>query len=56
MILDDRKLDNLRQKIDAIDDQILELLNRRSALVIEVGRLKAANGLPFFVPSRERAI
>ncbi|NLC70631.1 MAG: prephenate dehydratase [Desulfuromonadaceae bacterium] len=55
-MLDDRKLDNLRQKIDAIDDQILELLNRRSALVIEVGRLKAANGLPFFVPSRERAI
>lgn len=54
--MDDRELGNLRQKIDAIDDQILELLNRRSALVIEVGRLKAKNGLPFFVPSRERAI
>jgi len=54
--LEEKKLGDLRQKIDAIDDQILELLNRRSALVIEVGRLKAKNGLPFFVPSRERAI
>ncbi|NLV24721.1 MAG: prephenate dehydratase, partial [Deltaproteobacteria bacterium] len=54
--MEEKKLGDLRQKIDAIDDQILELLNRRSALVIEVGRLKAKNGLPFFVPSRERAI
>ncbi len=54
--MEERNLDHLRQQIDAIDDRILELLNRRSSLVIEVGRLKAEKGLPFFVPSRERAI
>ena len=30
----------LRKKIDDVDDNILELLNRRAELVKEVGRLK----------------
>ncbi|MBN1141999.1 MAG: prephenate dehydratase [Deltaproteobacteria bacterium] len=54
--MEEKNLDELRRQIDAIDDSILELLNRRAALVIEVGRRKAATGQPFFVPSRERAI
>lgn len=49
-------LSALRQKIDDIDDHILDLLNRRAAVVIEVGKAKAGQSRDFYVPSRERAI
>jgi chorismate mutase/prephenate dehydratase len=49
-------LSELRRQIDAIDDQILELLNRRAGVVIEVGRAKAGEQKEFYVPSREQAI
>jgi len=35
------ELDKLRKKIDAIDDEVLELLNRRSEVVIEWALLSA---------------
>lgn len=40
----DTKLEELRNKIDAIDSQILELLKNRSGLVLEVGKHKGDNG------------
>ena len=46
----------LRQEIDSLDDEILELLNRRAKLVIEVGKQKSARKDSFHVPSREREI
>ena len=49
-------LSALRRKIDDIDDHILDLLNRRAAVVIEVGKAKAGQSRDFYVPSRERAI
>ena len=49
-------LSALRQKIDDIDDDILDLLNQRAAVVIEVGKAKAGQSKDFYVPSRERAI
>ncbi len=54
--MDDRKLDGLRNRIDAVDDQILDLLNQRAGLVIEVGKHKADGRQEFYVPHRERAI
>lgn len=51
-----KTLHGLRTSIDSIDDRILELLNERAALVVEVGRLKAAVKGDFHVPSREREI
>jgi len=45
-----------REQIDAIDDQILELLNRRSACAVEIGRIKRQAGLPIYIPERERKI
>ena len=39
-----------------MDDRLLELLNRRAALVIEVGRLKSVKKDDFHVPNREREI
>ena len=42
-----------RQKIDAIDDRLLVLLNQRAKCSIEIGWIKRANGLEIYVPSRE---
>ncbi|WP_243384380.1 prephenate dehydratase [Geothrix alkalitolerans] len=51
-------LPGLRQAIDAVDDQVLVLLNRRAALAAEVGRLKAAAAPDalFHAPAREREV
>ncbi len=43
----------LRDEIDALDDQILSLLNRRAQAAIEVGKIKADQQLRFYVPERE---
>jgi len=50
------KLDELRQEIDEIDDKILELLNQRAKLVIEIGHIKKSQNAPLYVPSREKKI
>ena len=52
-----RSLDELRAAIDALDEQILELIERRAALAAEIGHAKRARGhAPFYVPSREAEI
>ena len=51
-----RTLPELRQAIDAVDDELLGLLNRRASLVEEVGALKEKLGQPFYVPEREQQI
>ena len=45
-------LANLRQRIDAIDRQLLDLLNQRARIAEEVGDIKRAEGTPFFRPDR----
>jgi len=50
------ELDKLRKKIDVIDDEMIELLNRRSEIVIEVGTIKRAQKSRFYKPDRERQI
>ncbi|MCL5966878.1 MAG: prephenate dehydratase [Deltaproteobacteria bacterium] len=47
------RLKELRAEIDAVDDQIVALLNRRAKAVVEVGRIKADRNLRFYVPERE---
>ncbi len=49
-------LKKLRTRIDQIDDKILDLLNSRAQVVLEVGKAKAGASREFYVPSRERAI
>ncbi|OQY19901.1 MAG: chorismate mutase [Desulfobacteraceae bacterium 4572_35.1] len=49
-------LQPLRDKIDAIDNQIMELLNSRAQVVIDVGKAKADSHKSFYVPNREQAI
>jgi chorismate mutase/prephenate dehydratase len=49
-------LDDLRCRIDALDDRLLALLNERAALAAQVGAVKARENRAFFVPSREKAV
>ena len=46
----------LRRQIDAVDRDLLVLLNRRARISLEVGRLKAGTGGPVFRPQREQQI
>jgi chorismate mutase/prephenate dehydratase len=49
-------LDALREQIDAVDQVLLEALNQRAKLVLEVGRVKHGDGSAVYEPSRERRI
>jgi chorismate mutase/prephenate dehydratase len=50
------KLKPLRQQIDDIDAQILELLSRRGRVAQEVGHVKAETNAPVFRPEREAQV
>ena len=50
------RIDEWRRRIDAIDDQLVRLLNSRSQCVVEIGRIKRALGLPLYSPEREGAL
>ncbi len=45
-----------RGEIDRVDEELLELFNRRARYAIEIGLLKRRAGLPIEVPEREAAI
>ena len=49
-------LDDLRCRIDSIDDQILALLEQRADVVAGIARTKKDAGLPAYDPERERAL
>lgn len=46
----------IRENIDKIDQQLVDLFCQRMTLSAEVADYKKANGLPIYVPARERAI
>ena len=46
----------LRDRIDAVDRELLALLNRRAGLALEVGELKKRDGSPVFRPEREAQV
>ncbi|SPE32493.1 P-protein (Includes: Chorismate mutase; Prephenate dehydratase) [Burkholderiales bacterium] len=50
------RLKQVRDAIDAIDLQLVELLNERARLVAEVGRIKQESGAPVFQPEREAEV
>ncbi|MFA0414192.1 bifunctional chorismate mutase/prephenate dehydrogenase [Vibrio renipiscarius] len=50
------QLNTLRDQIDAVDKQILNLLAERLALVEKVGEVKSEHGLPIYAPDREAAM
>ncbi|MEW6719542.1 MAG: prephenate dehydratase [Thermodesulfobacteriota bacterium] len=50
------RLKRLRAEIDALDDEILALLNRRAKAALEVGAIKGEMGMKYYVPEREAEI
>jgi chorismate mutase/prephenate dehydratase len=49
-------LNSLRLRIDALDAQIVELLNSRARVVVEIGKLKQQSKEPIYAPDREQAV
>ena len=46
-------LASLRTEIDKIDKELVDLLNRRSEVAVQIGQIKKAQGLDIWSPSRE---
>ncbi len=49
-------MDQLRQRIDAVDAGLLELLRERQGWVLQIGRFKSERGDPIVQPARERQL
>lgn len=50
------RLDELRVLIDALDCRIVELLNERTRVVENIGRVKREAKLPIYEPKREEQV
>jgi chorismate mutase len=51
-----KDIDDLRQRIDWIDEQLVRLLNARAECALQLGHLKKAQGLDIYQPAREREV
>ena len=49
-------LDDLRRRIDLLDESLVRLLNARAACALEIGRLKREMGVPIYQPEREAEV
>ena len=49
-------LEELRNQIDVLDRQLVELLSERARAAQQIGHLKAATSLPVYEPAREKVI
>ena len=49
-------MDESRKRIDAIDSEIVKLLNERAEVVQEIGKLKRKTKKTFYVPDREKKV
>ena len=50
------ELAECRRKIDALDMRLLELLNERTRIVEQIGRIKQHLSLPIYEPKREEDV
>jgi chorismate mutase len=49
-------LEDLRKRIDLLDESLVRLLNARAACALEIGRIKREMGLPIYQPTRETEV
>ncbi len=49
-------LDELRQRIDDLDHQLVQMINERAKVVVEVGELKSKTDKPIYAPAREKEV
>src|SRR5471032_2045622 len=52
----DPALEALRMRIDSLDAELVEQLNARARVVVEIGKLKQQNNEPVYAPDREKAV
>ncbi len=45
-----------RNKIDGLDEQIVQLLSERAAAAVAIGKLKQQSGSPIYEPQREQSV
>jgi chorismate mutase/prephenate dehydratase len=50
------RLAPLRARIDELDRKLVQLLNERATIVVEVGKVKQAGGGPIYAPHREAEV
>ena len=50
------EIDEIRKRIDLLDDVLLRVFNERARLALEIGHIKKGLGLPVFDPAREKRI
>jgi chorismate mutase len=49
-------LEDLRRRIDLLDESLVKLLNARAACALEIGRLKREMKIPIYQPAREAEV
>ncbi|MBI5656822.1 MAG: chorismate mutase [Geobacter sp.] len=49
-------IDDIRIRIDLMDDVLLRIFNERARLALEIGHIKKEMGMPVFDPAREKRI
>jgi len=49
-------LEELRKRIDELDSQLVQLLNERARVVVEIGKLKNETDKPVYAPDREKQV
>jgi chorismate mutase len=50
------RLEELRQRIMEVDEELVDLIGERKSLVVEIGEIKNELGLPVLDPAREAAV
>ena len=50
------RLDELRRRIDELDEELVRLLSARAACALEIGHEKKIAGLEIYQPSREAEV
>jgi len=49
-------IDDIRNEIDQLDNELLKIFNRRAELALAIGNLKKELDLPIYDPGREKRI
>jgi chorismate mutase len=51
-----KDIDDLRRRIDELDEQLVRLLNERAACALEIGRIKQRLQIEIYQPAREAEV
>lgn len=51
-----KELKTLRQKIDELDKKILHILNQRTEIALQIGKIKSNDDISIYAPKREKEI